>query len=148
MHLVFGWDHAGLPLGRQLVDDLNGKGHTTEVHGAPDETSVDYPDFVPPVAAAILAGRARFGVLLCGTGIGMSLSANRIPSIRAALCVEGVSAHLSRAHNDANVLCLGGRIVGVEVALSLLDIFITTPFAGGRHQRRLDKLAAIAQRPS
>ena len=103
--------------------------------------SVDYPDFAHQVCAAVEQGRARFGVLVCGTGIGMQIAANRHAGIRAAVLHSGTEARLTRAHNDANIACFGARLTGPEVALDALTIFLATEFEGGRHQRRLDKLS-------
>jgi ribose 5-phosphate isomerase B len=102
--------------------------------------SVDYPDFADAVAAAVLDGRAGLGVLVCGTGIGISIAANRHPGIRCALVHDVTGARLAREHNDANVLALGARVIGTEVALDCLSAFLRTPFAGGRHERRVRKL--------
>jgi ribose 5-phosphate isomerase B len=141
MILAIGSDHAGLPLKRALLAALEGDGHTVLDAGAHDETSCDYPDFAREVAAKVASGEARFGVLVCGSGIGMAIAANRHPKIRAAVLHNGTEARLARAHNDANVACFGARLTGAEVALDALRMFLDTPFEGGRHQRRLDKLS-------
>jgi ribose 5-phosphate isomerase B len=143
MKVALAWDHAGLQLGRVLCAHLAAKGYITENLGAADASSVDYPDYAARVARQVQSGAATLGVLVCGTGIGMSLAANRFVGVRAALCAGATAARFARAHNDANVLCIGERISGVEVALSMLDAFVNTAFEGGRHQRRLDKLAAL-----
>ena len=103
--------------------------------------SVDYPDFGYAVAEAVADGEAEFGIAICGTGIGISMAANRHPEVRAALCTDSTMARLTREHNDANVLCMGERLTGTEVALDIVKAFLETPFEGGRHQRRVDKLS-------
>jgi len=105
--------------------------------------SVDYPDFAVPVANAVLGDEFDLGILICGTGIGISISANKIKGIRCALCSDTFSAHATREHNDANILALGGRVVGVGVALDIVDAFLGAAFEGGRHQRRIDKMMAL-----
>ncbi len=141
MILAIGSDHAGLPLKRALLAALEGDGRTVLDAGAHDDTSCDYPDFAREVAAKVAAGEARFGVLVCGSGIGMAIAANRHPAIRAAVLHNGTEARLARAHNDANLACFGARLTGPEVALDALRLFLDTPYEGGRHQRRLDKLS-------
>ena len=135
-------DHAGFALKAMLVDDLRAGGHDVLDLGTADgERSVDYPDFGRAVADAIASGRAARGIVVCGSGIGISIAANRNPAVRAALCTSGLMARLARMHNDANVLALGSRIIGIEVARDCLHEFMTTPFAGGRHAARVDKLS-------
>jgi ribose 5-phosphate isomerase B len=141
MIIAIGSDHAGLPLKRAVLSALESQGHTVLDAGTHDEASVDYPDFAHEVAAKVAAGEARFGVLVCGSGIGMAIAANRHRAIRATVLHNATEARLTRAHNDANVACLGARTTGVEVALDALRAFLDTPYEGGRHQRRLDKLA-------
>lgn len=133
-------DHAGFQLKQALHRALTERGLEVLDLGAKDETSVDYPDFGHALALALEEGRAGRGVLVCGTGIGISIAANRHPDIRAALCHDRTTARLSREHNDANVLALGARVIGLETALDCLDAFLTTEFAGGRHERRVKKL--------
>lgn len=137
-------DHAGFALKSLLADDLRALGYEVLDLGTDSVDSVDYPDFGQALGAAIAAGRADRGVVVCGTGIGISIAANRNPKVRAALCHDTTSARLCREHNDANVLALGARLVGEEVARDCLRTFLATPFAGGRHQRRVDKLDAGA----
>jgi ribose 5-phosphate isomerase B len=134
-------DHAGLDLKAILVAELERLGFAADDLGTHDATSVDYPDFAQRVVDAIAAGRARRGVLVCGSGIGMSIAANRNRAIRAAVCHDAVSARVTRADNDANVLCLGARLIGEEVAKDCLRVFLETAFAGGRHARRVAKLS-------
>ena len=133
-------DHAGFGLKRILAHELRAMGYEVLDLGTDGPESVDYPDYGRAVAEAVASGRAGRGVVVCGTGIGMSIAANRIPGVRAALCHDSLSARLSRQHNDANVLAMGGRLLGVETAKDCLKAFMETPFEGGRHQNRVDKL--------
>ncbi len=133
-------DHAGFPLKRTLGDDLRAMGYPVLDLGTEGSDSVDYPDYAQAVAEAVTEGRAGRGVVVCGTGIGVSIAANRYPGVRAALCHDTASARVSRQHNDANVLALGGRVIGVEAARECLKVFLETPFEGGRNQRRIAKL--------
>lgn len=133
-------DHAGYALKEVLKAELERLGHAVLDLGTDGPESVDYPDFGLAAAEAIAAGEARLGVVVCGTGIGISIAANRVPAVRAALCHDVTTAKLCREHNDANVLALGARIVGEEVAKDCLRAFLETDFAGGRHVRRVDKL--------
>ncbi|WP_372618774.1 ribose 5-phosphate isomerase B [Falsiroseomonas sp.] len=138
--VALGSDHAGIALKATLREMLEAAGHKTLDMGTNSPESVDYPDFANAVAAAVLEGRARFGVLVCGTGIGISIAANRHPGIRCALVHDTTGARLSREHNDANVMAVGARVTGPEVALDALRAFLATPFGGGRHERRVRKL--------
>jgi ribose 5-phosphate isomerase B len=133
-------DHGGFDLKESLVPVLETAGLTVLDLGTTSRESVDYPEFADALAAALAAGRAQRGVLICGTGIGISIAANRHPGIRAALCHDGLTARLARQHNDANVLVLGGRVIGIETAKDCLTTFLHTPFEGGRHARRVAKL--------
>lgn len=133
-------DHAGFPLKQLLKDRLATQGFTPVDLGTDSEASVDYPDFGYAMAEAIASGRAECGILVCGTGIGISIAANRFPEIRCALCHDVTTARLAREHNDANVLALGGRLIGFEVAADCVDAFLTTEFGGDRHARRVGKL--------
>jgi ribose 5-phosphate isomerase B len=133
-------DHAGFDLKSSLVDELGRSGFKVLDLGTNSAESVDYPDFADRLAQAMKAGQAARGVLVCGTGIGISIAANRHKGIRAALCRDSTDARLAREHNDANVLVLGGRTTGVETARDCLKSFLSTPFAGGRHQRRVEKM--------
>ena len=139
--IAIGCDHAGLDLKRALAEDLRARGLDVLDLGTEGPESVDYPDFAQAVAGAVSDGRAARGVLICGTGIGMSMAANRYPEVRAAVVHDRTSARLARQHNDANVLCLGGRLLGIEVARDCLAAFLDTPFEGGRHERRVAKLS-------
>ncbi len=133
-------DHGGVEMKKLLIADLEQRGFGVLDLGTDTDESVDYPDFAQELARAIAAGRATRGVLICGSGIGMSIAANRYPEIRAALVHDNLTARLCRQHNDANVLCLGGRIIGPEVARDCLAAFLDTQFEGGRHARRVAKM--------
>lgn len=133
-------DHAGVSLKSELASELNSLGFDVLDLGTNGPESVDYPDYANALAEAMQAGKAKRGVLMCGSGIGVSIAANRHPGIRAALCHDAVTARLARLHNDANVLVLGARTTGLEVAKDCLRIFLNTPFEGGRHARRVAKL--------
>jgi ribose 5-phosphate isomerase B len=133
-------DHAGIDLKSVLSEELRQAGFTVLDLGTNSAESVDYPDFADALVGALKGGRAGRGVLVCGTGIGISIAANRHRGVRAALCRDATDARLAREHNDANVLVLGGRTTGVEVARDCLKTFLATPFGGGRHARRVQKL--------
>lgn len=138
--IVIASDHAGVELKAALLEVIRAAGRDTRDLGPVDTTSVDYPDFAHLVADAVASGEATMGVLICGTGIGMSLSANRHRGVRAALCHDAFTAEMARRHNDANVLCVGARVTGSGVAEQMLRIFLDTPFGAGRHQRRVEKI--------
>jgi ribose 5-phosphate isomerase B len=146
MTLVIGSDHAGLPLKLALITVLRAEGRTVSDVGADGPESVDYPDFAARVVDAIGERRASFGILVCGTGIGMAIAANRRPGIRAAVLHDATEARLTRAHNDANIACFGARTIGVETALDALRTFLATPFEGGRHANRVAKIETLAAR--
>lgn len=133
-------DHAGYALKEQLKPFLESLGYQALDLGTHSEESVDYPDFGDAVAKSIIAKQARFGIAICGSGIGISIAANRHAGVRSALCSESLSAQLSRQHNDANVLALGARLIGIETAKDCVRRFLETPYEGGRHQKRVDKL--------
>ena len=134
-------DHAGYELKAALKAELEADGRNVLDLGASGPESVDYPDFANALAKALADGRAEWGVAVCGTGIGISIALNRHRHVRAALCHDGTSARLAREHNDANVLALGARLIGSEVAKECVRVFLGTAFAGGRHERRVAKLA-------
>ena len=138
MKIALGSDHAGYEVKQAIAAALGEDGHEIVDCGCFGSDSVDYPDYAHEVARKVAAGEVRRGILVCGTGIGMSMAANHVPGIRAALCNEMFSAKMSREHNDANVLCLGARVIGPGLAAEIVRIWMTTPFAGGRHQRRID----------
>jgi ribose 5-phosphate isomerase B len=142
--IAVGSDHAGYELKQRLAQALQRQGHDVLDLGTHGTQSVDYPDFAGAVAGAVAGGRAERGLLVCGTGIGMSIRANREPGVRAAKCNDPLEARMARAHNDANVLCLGARVLDPSVAEELLSLFLSTPFEGGRHAIRVAKLGAKA----
>jgi ribose 5-phosphate isomerase B len=138
-------DHAGFELKRKVRAYMEARGLAVCDLGVDSEASVDYPDFAHRLAAGISADEGELGILICGTGIGMSMTANRHPGVRAALCHDAYTAEMARRHNDANVLCLGGRVLGAGVAEQVVDVFLGTPFEGGRHQRRVGKIEIDAK---
>ena len=141
--IIIGSDHAAYPLKEKIKDYLVDGGFTVKDVGTHSETSVDYPDIAIKLASQISSGRHQRGILLCGSGIGMSLVANRFDHVRAALCNDLFSAIMCRRHNDANILVMGGRFVGEGLALEIVRAWLETPFEGGRHQARLDKFDRI-----
>ncbi|MBJ6765113.1 ribose 5-phosphate isomerase B [Myxococcaceae bacterium JPH2] len=140
MRILLASDHAGIELRQELVAALKERGVAFEDAGPQTRESVDYPDFASKVSRAVAAGEATLGVLVCGTGIGMSIVANKHRGVRAALCTTEFEARMARAHNDANVLCLGQRVVGAGVARGILEAFLSTAFEGGRHEKRVQKI--------
>ncbi|MBI1362806.1 MAG: ribose 5-phosphate isomerase B [Proteobacteria bacterium] len=140
MRWVLASDHAAVDMRQALAVWLKDHGAVVTDLGPQTADSVDYPDKANELAAVILSHQADFGVLLCGTGIGVSIRANRYPGIRAALVHDTNTAHLARAHNNANVLCMGGRVLDIPTAIACLETFYTTDFEGGRHARRVEKL--------
>jgi ribose 5-phosphate isomerase B len=140
MKIVIGSDHAGFAMKERIKKFLEEKGIVVEDAGTGDEQSVDYTDYAKKVARQVSDGTSERGVLICGTGIGMSIAANRFKGVRAALANDLFSAIMSRRHNDANILVLGGRLIGDALAIQLVETWLDTPFEGGRHQRRLEKM--------
>ena len=138
MKVAIGCDHGGIDLKNTVVSVLTELGYEVEDQGCNSTDSVDYPNFAKSVSSLVKEGKCHCGILICGTGIGMSMAANRIPGIRAALCSEMFSAKMSREHNDANILCLGARVIGPGLAAEIVRTWMTSDFAGGRHQRRID----------
>ena len=145
MRIAIASDHAAYELKALLADWLRADGHEVTDLGTNGPDSVDYPDYGYRLAEAVASGSAEKGVALCGSGIGISISVNRNPACRCALVSEPLSAKLSREHNDANVIAMGARLVGIEIAKDCLDIFLKTPFGGDRHQRRVDKLTNLPE---
>jgi ribose 5-phosphate isomerase B len=143
MRVAMGCDHAGYPLKEALKTFLEEEGHEVEDVGTHSEEMVDYPDFCAAAARAVVEGRAERGIVLGGSGQGEQLAANKVRGARAALCNDLYLAELSRRHNDANVLAMGGRIVAVALAKEIVRLWLTTPFEGGRHARRLQQVAEI-----
>jgi ribose 5-phosphate isomerase B len=141
--VALGADHAGFPLKEDLKTWLITHGYDVVDLGTQSAESVDYPDFSVAVGSAITAGKADRGVLVCGTGIGMAMAANKVPGIRAAACTDAFGARMSREHNDANILALGARITARDAAIEILEIWLGAEFAGGRHARRVEKIAAL-----
>ena len=147
MKLGIASDHAGLALKAELVKELKARGTEARDFGTFSTESVDYPDYAEKVARAIASGELQRGVLVCGTGIGMSIVANKVPGVRAALCTTEFEARMARAHNDANVLCLGQRVVGEGLGRAILDAFLDTRFEAGRHAKRVQKIAQVESPP-
>ncbi len=145
MKIVIGSDHGGFHLKEVLKQHLAERGIEFHDAGTYTEDSCDYPDIALKVCREITEGRAERGILVCGTGIGMSMAANKVKGIRAALCGDVFSATMSREHNDANVICMGERVLGPGLAVSVLDAWLDTEFAGGRHARRVNKIMAIEE---
>mgnify|MGYP001049725432 FL=1 len=143
MRIYLGADHGGFALKEHVKAFLTGLGHEVTDVGTDSEESVDYPDFAAVVGEAVASGEADLGVLVCGTGLGMAIAANKIPGVRAVQASDPEMAHMARLHNDANVLTLPGRYIGPERAAEVVDAFLGTAFEGGRHQRRVDKIAAL-----
>jgi ribose 5-phosphate isomerase B len=141
--IVMGCDHAAFPLKEKVKDFLQARGIAVQDMGTHSEASVDYVDFGQKVAGHVSHKKFTRGILLCGTGLGMSMVANRFPHVRAALCNDLFSAAMSRKHNDANILVLGGRVIGDILALEIVQSWLDTPFEGGRHQDRLNKFDSI-----
>ena len=146
MKIAFGSDHAGYELKKALMEHLKENGYEVYDLGCNDTQSCDYTDYAKAVAGEVASGKAQRGVLVCGTGIGMSIAANKVKGIRAAVVTEEFSAKATREHNDANILCLGARVLDKERATGLLDIFMNTPFSNGEnHIRRIGKIAKIEE---
>ena len=143
MRIALGSDHAGVELKARVKQALDERHIEYHDFGPSTDSPVDYPDFAVRVAESVAAGQHDLGILICGTGVGMAIAANKVPGIRAAPVADGDGARLSREHNDANVLTLGARTTSVGDALDIVDAFLVTPFGGGRHQRRVDKIMAL-----
>ena len=143
MNISIGNDHAGVDLKEAIVSHLKQKGHQLHNHGTNSEESVDYADFIHPVAQDIEDKRSDLGIIVCGSGNGAAMTANKHQKIRAALCWSAEISKLSRQHNDANILSIPARFVNTEQAMEMVDMFVTTPFEGGRHQKRIDKIPCI-----
>ena len=143
MKISIGADHAGFALKQQIAETLRDQGHQVEDFGASSAESCDYPDFAAPVARAVAEGAADRGILVCATGAGISIAANKIKGVRAALAYHPEEVRLTRLHNDANVLAIGARFTGAEAAREYVKLFLETPFEGGRHQRRVNKMMQL-----
>jgi ribose 5-phosphate isomerase B len=146
MKIALGADHVGFALKEKVREYLKSQGLEVEDYGPANSERVDYPDFAEKVATQVAAKRADYGVLVCGTGIGMMLAANKVPGIRAVAANDTISARMAREHNNANVLTMGGRMIDAATMRQIVDTWLSTPFAGGRHERRLEKIDAIDQR--
>ena len=146
MKIAIGSDHGGYELKELIKKHLQEKGLDVKDFGTDSAESTDYPDFAKEVGEAVVAKDFDRGILICGTGIGISIAANKIPGVRCALVSDCFSAKATREHNDANVLALGGRVVGPGLALEIVDTWLNTEFEGGRHQRRIDKIAEIEKK--
>ena len=141
--IAFGCDHGGFDLKDIVINHLKEAGYTVIDCGCDSTASVDYPIYADKVCNTITEGKADLGILICGTGLGMSIAANKHAGIRASACENTFSARMTREHNDANILCLGARVIGAGLCLDMVDLFVTTEFAGGRHQKRVDMLNAL-----
>jgi ribose 5-phosphate isomerase B len=141
--IALGCDHGGFDLKATVINHLQEAGYTVIDYGCDSTASVDYPIYADKVCNAITEGKADLGILICGTGLGMSIAANKHAGIRASACENTFSARMTREHNDANILCLGARVIGAGLCLDMVDLFVTTEFAGGRHQKRVDMLNAL-----
>ena len=140
MKIAMGSDHGGIHLKEHLKSYLLDKGFEVEDYGTYTEASVDYPDYAAAVAEAVAAKKQEYGILICGTGIGISIAANKIKGIRAALCGDCFSAQMSKEHNNANILCMGERVIGLGLAEKIVDTYLNREFLGGRHARRVEKI--------
>ena len=145
MRIALGSDHAGVELKTRVKQALDDRHLEYHDFGPSTDSPVDYPDYAVRVAESVAAGQFDRGILICGTGVGMAMAANKIPGIRAAQVSDRNGARLSREHNDANVLTLGARTTSVDGAVDIIDTFLATPFGGGRHQRRVDKIMALEE---
>jgi len=141
--LVIGSDHGGFELKNHVIKYLESKNIEYTDVGTYSEDSCDYPDIAKKACDMVVSGEADKGILICGTGIGISMAANKVKGIRAALCSDVYSAKMTRVHNNANVLCMGGRVLGRELAFMIVDTFLDNEFEGGRHQTRIDKIHAL-----
>jgi ribose 5-phosphate isomerase B len=148
MKIAVGSDHAGFNLKEHVRAHVTAAGHEVADVGTGSPESVDYPDFAAKVARMVVRGEAERGIIICGTGIGVSMTANRFRGVRAAACTSQFAAEMTRRHNDANVLCMGERIVTPAVAERIVDVFLSTPFEGGRHARRVAKIDASTADPA
>lgn len=148
MRIALGSDHGGFLLKDEIKNHLESKNIEIIDYGTNSSESCDYAEFSEKVGEAVIAGEAKFGILVCGTGIGISIAANKIPGIRAAVCSDTFSAHACREHNDANILAMGQRTVGTGLALDIVDTFLGSTFEGGRHQIRIDKIKKIEEKYS
>jgi ribose 5-phosphate isomerase B len=147
MRIAAGSDHAGFRLKTELVEHLRSNGHAVEDLGTDSTDRVDYPDFGAAVGLAVAEGTVELGLCVCGSGIGIAIAANKVPGVRAATCHDSTSGRLAREHNDANIICLGERLIGSQVAVDALDAFLAATFEGGRHTARVAKIDALLPDP-
>lgn len=145
MKIGIGNDHSALELKAEIIEFLKEKGHEVVDYGTNSPESCDYPQYGEMVARAVVAKEVELGILICGTGLGISLAANKVKGIRAAVCSEPFTAKMSRAHNNCNILAFGARVVGAELAKMIVDTWLNTEFEGGRHQRRVDMIMEIEE---
>lgn len=143
--IAIGSDHGGFPLKQHIIAFLESKGYEVKDVGCYTTDSCDYPDFGAAAARAVASGECDRGIVVCTTGVGISMAANKVRGIRCALCSEPLSAEMTRRHNDANMLALGGALIGPNMAERIVEVFLTTEFEGGRHQRRVDKITALEE---
>lgn len=148
MKIALGCDHGGLNLKNAIIKHLESKGMEVKDFGTYTSDSCDYPEYALKVAEEVAARNFDFGILVCGTGIGISISANKVPGVRAALCSDTFSAHATREHNNANILALGERVVGQGLAMDIVDTFLSAKFEGGRHENRVNKISEIERKYS
>lgn len=146
MKIAIGCDHGGFELKNEIINYLKSENHEVKDFGTYSTSSCDYPDIALPVAEAVASKEYEFGILICGTGIGIGIAANKVPGIRAALCSDTFSAHATREHNNANILTMGQRVVGTGLALDIVKTFLTSKFEGDRHQKRIDKISEIEKK--
>ena len=148
MKIAIGCDHGGFELKNEIIKYLESENYEVKEFGTYSTDSCDYPDIAQPVAEAVAAKEFDFGILICGTGIGIGIAANKVPGIRAALCSDTFSAHATREHNNANILTMGQRVVGTGLALEIVKTFLNAEFEGDRHLKRIDKITAIEKKYS
>ena len=146
MKIAIACDHGGYDLKLEVIKYLKENGYEYKDFGTDSEASCDYPDFALPASEAVASGEFERGILICSTGIGVSMVANKVPGVRCAHCHDSYCAEFTRLHNDANVLAMGAKVVGVGYALKIVQTFLTTQFEGGRHQRRVDKITAVEKK--
>lgn len=146
MKIAIGCDHGGFQLKGEIISYLKEEGYEVQDFGTYSEESCDYPDYAVKVAELVAAKENELGIIICGTGIGVSIVANKVPGIRAALCSDTFSAHATRQHNNANILTMGQRVVGPGLALDIVKTFLTSEFEGGRHERRIERIKQIEQK--
>ena len=148
MKIAIGCDHGAFRLKNEIIEFLNSENYEVKDFGTYSEESCDYPDIALPVAEAVVNKEYDFGILVCGTGIGIGIAANKVPGVRAALCSDTFSAHATREHNNANILTMGQRVVGTGLAFDIVKTFLNTEFEGERHQKRIDKISEIEKKYS